>query len=210
MTQEEFHRIYAEMPPGFKAELIEGVVHVPSPLGLPHGTNHLPLGSLLFWYEGATPGVQSGDNTTILLGAEGEPQPDLFLRILPEYGGQSTTTPDHFVGGAPELLAEIAHSSRAIDLYAKRRDYARFGVLEYLVLCVQERELRWLDLKLNQELQPDEDGVVRVRSFPGLWIDVAALLAKNPQRLMAVLTQGLATSAHAEFVQRLAERRAQP
>lgn len=206
MTREEFHRIYSQMPPHCKAELVEGVVHVPSPLGLPHGTNHLPLGSVLFWYESATPGVQSGDNTTILLGGEGEPQPDLFLRILPEHGGQSTTTPDHFVGGAPELLAEIAHSSRAIDLHAKRRDYSRFGVLEYLVLCVQEAELRWFDLK-DQELQATADGIVRVRCFPGLWIDVPALLARNAQRLLATLQQGLATTEHANFTRQLAEGR---
>src|SRR5437868_4700209 len=103
MTREEFHRIYEQTPEGFQAELIGGIVYVASPLKIRHGTNHLPLGSLLFAYESSTKGVQSGDNTTILLGEEGEPQPDLFLRILPEYGGQSRTTPDDYVDGAPEL-----------------------------------------------------------------------------------------------------------
>src|SRR5436189_5611344 len=115
------------MPVDFVAELIGGIVYVASPLKRRHGTNHLPLGSLFFAYEGNTPGVESGDNTTILLGDEGEPQPDLFLRILPEYGGQSRTTADDYVEGAPELIAEIAHSSQAIDLHAKRAHSTRYG-----------------------------------------------------------------------------------
>src|SRR5438270_6929222 len=127
------------MPGDFEAELIGGIVYVASPLKRRHGTNHLPLGNLLFAYEDHTPGVESGDNATILLGDEGEPQPDLFLRILPEFGGQSRTTDDDYVEGAPELVAEIAHSSRSIDLHRKREDYTRYGVWEYLVLDVLAR-----------------------------------------------------------------------
>jgi Uma2 family endonuclease len=68
MTREEFHRIYDETPENFRAELIGGIVYVASPLSLQHGTNHLPLGTVFFAYEGSTPGVQSGDNATVLLG----------------------------------------------------------------------------------------------------------------------------------------------
>src|SRR5262249_11308815 len=114
MTQEEFHRVYEQMPEDFRAELIGGIVYVASPLKRRHGTNHLPLGTLLFAYEGNTLGVESGDTTTILLGEKGEPQPDLYLRILPEFGGRSRTTKKDYVAGAPELTGEIAHSSRSI------------------------------------------------------------------------------------------------
>ena len=207
MTREEFHRIYEQMPPDFKAELIGGIVYVASPLKRPHSTNHLLLATLFGIYVLNTPGVETGDNATILLGEEGEPQPDLYLRILPEHGGQSRTTPDEYVEGAPELVAEVAHSSRAVDLHAKRRDYARYGVREYLVLCVRERQLRWFDLRVDQELAADTDGVIRVRCFPGLWIDVEALLSGDP-RMLAVLQQGVATAEHAAFVRTLAEARA--
>jgi hypothetical protein len=164
----------------------------------------LPLGSLFFAYEANTPGVESGDNTTILLGDKGEPQPDLYLRILPEFGGQSRTTGDDYVAGAPELLSEIAHSSRAIDLHAKRDDYARYGVLEYLVVCLREGQLRWFDLRANQELSPDAHGVFRMHAFPGLWVHAEALFAKDYRCLMTTLEQGLATAQHAAFVSRLA------
>lgn len=208
MTREEFHRIYEQMPKDFKAELIGGIVYVSSPLRRPHGTHHLALGILLGNYALDTPGVEAGDNATVLLGEEEEPQPDLFLRILPEYGGQSKTSPDEYIQGAPELLAEIAHSSHAIDLHEKRTEYGRHGVREYLVLCVQEQQLRWFDLPADQELNPDADGVIRIRSFPGLWIDVKALLAKD-RRMRVVLEQGLATPEHAEFVRSLAAKASQ-
>ena len=100
MSRAEFHRLYEKTPEGFKAELVGGIVYVASPLRIRHGTNHLFLGGTFFLYQGATPGVEAGDNTTILLGDEGEPQPDLYLRILPEYGGQSRTSPDDYVEGA--------------------------------------------------------------------------------------------------------------
>jgi Uma2 family endonuclease len=207
MTREEFHRVYQQMPADVGAELIGGMVYVTPPIALRHGTNHLPLGSLFFAYEASTPGVESGDNTTILLGDEGEPQPDLYLRILPEFGGQSRTTEDDYVAGAPELVAEIAHSSRSIDLHAKRDDYTRYGVQEYLVLSLRERQLRRFDLRSREEVPPELDGIMRLRTFPGLWVDADALLAKDHARLMATLQRGLATPEHREFVERLAAAR---
>ena len=76
-------------------------------------------------YKAATPGVEAGDNVTVQLGYDAEPQPDLYLRILPEYGGQSRNSDDDYVAGAPEFVAEVALSSRSIDLHAKRNDYLR-------------------------------------------------------------------------------------
>ncbi len=207
MTREEFHRIYEQMPEGFRAELIGGIVYVASPLKRRHGTAHPPLTTLLYTYQGHTPGVEVGDNTTILLGDEGEPQPDLYLRILPEHGGQSRTTADDYILGAPELLMEIADTSRSIDLHGKRRDYARYGVLEYVVACLREKQLRWFDLRADQELQPNADMVLRLRTFPGLWINATALFAGNYQGLMATLQEGLATPDHAAFAARLAAAR---
>ena len=207
MTQQEFHRIYARMRRSVRAELIGGIVYLASPLKVRHGTNHNFLGVLFGIFAGHTPGVECGDNTTIILGEDDEPQPDLYLRVLPEYGGRSRTTADDYVEGAPELIAEVAHSSKAIDLHAKRDDYARHGVLEYLVLNAHDRRLHWFDLRAGQELVPDADGVYRVRTFPGLWIHGEALLDRDFQQMMATLNAGLATPEHAAFVSRLASAR---
>ena len=208
MTREEFHRIYEQMPPDFRAELIGGIVYVSSPLGRRHGIAHPALTTVLFAYKGNTPGVEVGDNTTVMLDPDGEPQPDLYLRILPEFGGQSRTTDDDYVSGPPEMVVEIAHSSRSIDLHLKRREYARHGVLEYLVLSLADKQLRWFDLKADGELSGDSEGVVRIRTFPGLWISGPAVLAQDYKAIMDVLNKGLAAPEHAAFVQRLAAARA--
>jgi hypothetical protein len=49
---------------------------------------------------------------------EDSPQPDVYLRILPERGGQSGDR-GLYAQGAPELVAEICLSSTAYDLHQK-------------------------------------------------------------------------------------------
>jgi Uma2 family endonuclease len=203
MTREEFHRIYEQAPEEVKAELIGGIVYTASPLNHSHGSNHLALGALFWIYQSQTPGLDCGDNSTILLGDDSEPQPDLYLRVLPEYGGQSGTTEDDYVLGAPEVLAEIADSSYSIDLHGKREDYGRHGVREYLVLNPREQRLHWFDLATDTELPPDDDGIVRLREMPGLWIHVEALLKQDSTRLMETLQAGLASPEHAAFATKL-------
>jgi Uma2 family endonuclease len=209
MNREEFHRLYEQTPEGYKAELIGGIVYVASPLYPGHGKPHMQLTAVVAAYEARTPGVDASDNTTILLGKEAEPQPDLYVRILPEYGGQSSTGDQERVEGAPELIVEVANTTRAIDLHAKKKDYADYGVLEYVVHCVKEKKLRWFDLAAGNELQPNPAGIYRIRTFPGLWINGPALLTKNYSQLMQTLEEGLATPEHAAFVEELAKRRAQ-
>lgn len=207
MSRQEFHRLYENAPRSFKAELIGGVVHVASPLRVAHANHHGHLAMLFAAYEFNTSGVEAGDNATVILGDQSEPQPDLYLRVLPEYGGQSATTADDYVDGAPELVAEVAHSSRSIDLHAKREDYARNGVREYLVMSLADARLRWFDLASNSELSADTDGVIRVRSFPGLWIDAQSLFARDFRKLMGIFQQGIDDPTHAAFVNRLANSR---
>jgi Uma2 family endonuclease len=204
MTREEFHRIYEQMPEDFKAELIGGIVYVASPTGRRHGKHHLLLGTVFCAYEASTPGVDAADNATVILANDAEPQPDLYLRILPQFGGQSNTTKDDYVEGSPELVAEIAHSTHALDLHAKREAYARHGVLEYLVLSLKERRLRWFDLQSDKDLEADENAVCKIRTFPGLWINVEGLLQQNYQQLMATLKLGLESQEHSDFVGKLA------
>jgi Uma2 family endonuclease len=207
MTREEFHRIYEQSPEDFKAELIGGTVFVASPVRISHGQPHIILAASLAAYVAVTPGVEASDNTTVVLGSDTEVQPDLLLRILPDFGGQSTTSRKGYIQNAPEFVIEVAVTSRGVDLNAKRRQYARYGVREYVVACVKEQMLRWFDLAAGQELPPDANGVCRVRTFPGLWIDGKALFAQDYAGLMRTLNEGLATPEHAAFVRELESRR---
>lgn len=211
LTQREFHRRYQTYPEGVKIELVGGTVYVASPLSLEHSDFTEELGYWLGTYRRATPGVQCLHNATTILGEHSEPQPDLALRILPAHGGQTTEEVGdhqrHYVKGAPELVIEVAASTRALDLNQKRRDYRFAGAAEYLVVCVEEREPFWFHFTARRRLRPDPAGVWRSRTFPGLWLDGPGLLALDSQRVAAVLARGLATPEHVAFVERLRQPR---
>jgi Uma2 family endonuclease len=212
LSRAEFERRYQAMPPHIKAELIEGVVYMPSPVRAEeHGDPHFDLISWLGHYRAATPGVRGGDNATVRLDEDNEPQPDVNLRIEPEWGGQSRME-DGYVKGATELMAEVAASSVSYDLHAKKNAYRRNGVQEYIVWRVEDRALDWFFLHEGsyERLPLIADGVYKSRVFPGLWLDPAALLRGVLARVLAVLDQGLASPEHAEFKDRLAAARGRP
>jgi Putative restriction endonuclease len=204
MTQPEFHKRYLACPEDEKWELIGGIVYnMTSPLSLTHSDYDGEVGYALETYRRATPGVHVLHNATTILGEESEPQPDLGMRILPDFGGRSRTSAEDYLQGPPELLVELAHSRRAIAMHAKRDDYERAGVIEYLVVCAEEQELHWFDFSTGQPVTPNRQGVLRSRVFPGLWIDGAALLRCDSARITEVVRQGLASREHAAFVRRL-------
>ena len=132
LDQPTFHALYQAMSPGTRAELIDGVVYMPSPVGHAHGRAQVPVIMWLGHYAENTPGVEVLANATTILGWKSEPEPDGLLRILPERGGR-TSNERGFVHGAPELVVEIAKATRYVDLGPKLDDYERAGVLEYAV-----------------------------------------------------------------------------
>src|ERR1700677_4848221 len=77
LSRAEFERRYEAMPHVKKAELIEGIVYMPSPVRWNrHSAPHVKLIAWLAFYELSTPGIQSGDEATVRLDDENEPQPD--------------------------------------------------------------------------------------------------------------------------------------
>jgi hypothetical protein len=209
LDQPTFHARYMAMPPGTRAELIGGVVYVPSPLSRAHGKAHVPTIVWLSYYAENTPGVEVLDGATVVLAWRSEPQPDVMLRILPEHGGQ-TTVEDGLVRGAPELLIEVAKATRYVDLGPKLADYENAGVLEYIVRALDPDEVFWFHQKGGSlvRVTPGADGLYRSPLLPGLWLDPDALVRGDTRRLRQVLDQGMATPEHAAFVAELAARRA--
>jgi Uma2 family endonuclease len=205
LDQAEFHRRYEAMPPGTRAELIDGVVFMPSPVGPEHGRAHAPVIGWLERYVEDTPGVEDLVDTSTALGLKSEPQPDAQLRILPECGGR-TQADRRFIRGVPELVLEVTHTTRYTDLGPKLDDYERAGVLEYVVRTLEPDEVLWHVLRAGKlvALSPGPDGLYRSEVFPGLWLDPQALLAGDRRRVRAALEQGLTTPEHAAFVARLA------
>jgi Uma2 family endonuclease len=205
LTRTEFEQRYQRMPNLKKAELIEGIVYMGSPLRIDQqGTPHAYIIGWLVQYEAATPGVQSGDNCTVRLNQENEPQPDALLRI--KQGGQSIISEDGYVEGAPELIVEIAASTVSIDLHDKLNAYEYNQVQEYLAWRVYDGELDWFSLKEKYiKLEPDEKGIIKSEICSGLWLDVNALLTRNLAKVLTVLQQGIASQEHQDFVNQLSE-----
>ena len=206
LTRAEFERRYETMPHLKKAELIEGVVYVPSPVRhQSHGHPHTRLITWLGYYEANTPGVQASDNSTVRLDLDNEPQPDGLLFIDPACGGQAHIDAADYIAGAPELVAEVAASSASYDLHVKLRVYRRNGVREYLVWRVLDQAVDWFVLRAGQyePLPVDTEGLLRSEVFPGLWLDPAALLRGDLATVLAVVQRGLASPEHAAFVARL-------
>jgi Uma2 family endonuclease len=203
LSASEFMRRY-EASPNLKAELIGGIAYImASPVSAEwHGEPDALLNTWLGMYALATCRIKHAINTTIRLGPDDVPQPDALLRLLPERGGNVRMAGKGYLTGAPELVVEIAASSASIDVRAKLDTYRRAGVQEYLVWRTEDAALDWWRLEDDEykPMQIDADGILRSRAFPGLWLNVSALLEGNGKRLMAVLRKGLKSPEHAQFV----------
>ncbi|MFV0446334.1 MAG: Uma2 family endonuclease [Planctomycetaceae bacterium] len=201
LSSAEFLRRYHALPKVHHAELIEGRVHMPSPVSAQHHSEpHFDVLTWLGVYRANTPGVVGGDNSTLILDVDNVPQPDGYLRLLPERGGR-TKFVDGYLQGAPELVVEVVASSVSFDLHDKLNAYRRNGVREYIVWRVMDREIDWLRLHEGryEPVAPAADGLHRSEVFPGLWLDPAAVVAGDLSRVLTVLQTGLASPEHKAF-----------
>lgn len=205
LDQPTFHARYRQMPDDFRAELIGGVVFVPSPTTNWHAVYHAEVIGWLWHYHAYTPGTELMDNGTVILDEENEPQPDAVLRIKDECGGSSHVE-DGYVVGPPELHVEVAYSSESIDLFNKYEEYQRTGVREYLVVLIREEAVRGFRLQEDGYVEQPigADDIWRSEAFPGLWLQTKALVHQQSQSVLSALDEGLRSSEHQEFVQQLA------
>src|SRR6266446_3498844 len=209
LSASEFLRRYEAMPEVKKAELINGIVYMASPVRLDqHGEPDSLIQGWLCNYAIATPGVKSATNSTTRLGPDDVPQPDGLMRIVPESGGQARLDAKGYLRGAPELVVEVAASSASLDSREKLVTYRRAVVREYLLWRTADEAVDWFVLEEDEyhPLVTGADGVLRSRVFPGLWLDCAAVLAGDGARLMGKLQEGLQSAEHTAFVAELAKR----
>jgi Uma2 family endonuclease len=208
LTRAEFLRIWEQHPEIKFAELIGGVVYMPSPLSRKHGVTDNRISGWLWVYQARTRGTEAGNNATTLLHADETAQPDDYLRILPEYGGQSSDA-GKYVSGAAELVAEICVSSASYDLHQKKEVYQKAGVLEYLAILMHEQAIHWHRLTKKGYVLFDTppDMIWKSKHFPGLWLNGKALFDNDDAALLATLEEGLRSPEHAAFVKKLARRK---
>ena len=214
LTRCEFERRYAARPDLKKAELIEGVVYMPSPVRLAHSGPHAMIQTVLLVYTAFTPGVRGDDNATVRLDLDNEPQPEVLSSMTPIHVGAAPGAggrgrcPWRRHPSAPELVVEVAASSASIDMHDKLRVYRRNGVREYVVWRTHEQRIDWFELADGEyrPLPPDDEGVIHSRVFPGLRLDAGALLNGDLAGALTELQKGAGSPEHRQFVVRLAER----
>lgn len=187
LSRAEFQRRYEAMPHIKKAELVEGVVYMASPVGAKHARAHTIIAGWALAYAAGAPGVEALDNATVILDADNEVQPDIVLRRT--VGGASRVNSRGYLEGAPELVIEVAVSSASYDLHDKRRVYRRSGVQEYVVWRIDDGALDWWTLTDGEyrPLAPCGADPLGSEAFPGLRLNVAALLAADPAAVLAGL-----------------------
>jgi hypothetical protein len=202
LSLDEFLELWEKMPALKFAELIEGVVYMPSPLSYEHGRRDAQMQLLLGTYAARTSVCEVVSNATWLM-LDSAPQPDIALRLLPQHGGNTNVTAG-LASGSPELIVEVARSSRSFDLGPKLALYQRAGVREYIAVLIEHNRVEWRILEAgNYRVQhADPAGVLRSLVFPGLWLDETALWAADPVRLLAVLEQGLDSAEYRSFMAR--------
>lgn len=188
LTLTEFLRRYEDMDGLKKAELIGGIVHMPSPVSISHARPDGIIQGWLFTYA-STHQLEVLPNATLLLDTENAFQPDSILCTPPKKGGRVYLNPKGYLCGSPELVVEIASSTASIDLRDKLRIYRRVQVDEYLVWRTRDQEIDWFVLEQGEyvKMKPDRHGKLRSRVFPGLVLDLAAALACDKSRVLAAL-----------------------
>ena len=202
----EFHLRYSRMPDLHKAELIEGIVHMPSPTNLKHNLGHASLTQWIAHYATYTPDTFAGANGSVLLNLDNEVQPDAVMCYWP--GGPAAIladSEDDILRKAPQLAIEVSVSSRVRDRVKKFRVYQAAGIQEYIIWSVKEKTVEWFRLVDGEYLAfaPDPNGILKSIVFPGLWLDVHALVAGNMMQVITILNQGIAGKEHREFVKKL-------
>lgn len=191
MHSREFLRRYERMPQVKKAELVEGVVYMGSPVSVRHARPDALIQGWLVAYASRHPETEALPNATVILDAENTVQPDALLRRLTEHGGLTRVNEDGYLLGPPELVVEVAATSSSIDWRDKRRAYCRNGVREYLVWLVAETRIEWFCLEGDdyRPQPPDAHGLLQSRVFPGLRLPVASALAGDVAAVLGALSQ---------------------
>jgi Uma2 family endonuclease len=188
LSAREFLRRYEAMPEVKKAELIQGIVHMASPVRLDlHGKPDALIQGWLCVYAASHPEATHATNVTVRLDSDDVAQPDAVLFLDAAHGGKAAVDESGYLSGAPELVVEIAASSVSRDAREKLVSYRRAGVAEYLLWRVLDEEIDWFLLEEDEyrPIQPEE-GLLRSRVFPGLALPVAAALSGDLATVLGV------------------------
>lgn len=114
---------------------------------------------------------------------------------------------DYFVG-PPNFIMDIHNDLNSEFIQERKQLYEKSGVQEYVIVHENLEWVEWNRLekgklfkkKKFQEVQPDENGIIKSSSLPGLWIPINALKKRNNWAVMACIDQGLTRRGHHDLM----------
>ena len=207
LTREEFHRRYEAMPEKVKAELIKGVVYFRIKTTATRAEANAAMVGLIGLYSSNTLGTSFVLHVSLMIDKKSEAQPDAVLRIKENYGGKSWINDRDYLEGAPELVVEIASSSASYDLHDKLEMYEQKGVQEYIVWRVLDKQIDWFGLEKEKykKFVRNKQGIIESKVFPGLRLNVKAMLKDDLQKVLSDLQKGLESKKYKDFVGQLSK-----
>jgi hypothetical protein len=105
---------------------------------------------------------------------------------------------DEVFHGPPNFILDVFYSADDPDFLRRRERFCRAGVLEYFVAFQGEQiEYRWHRLTDGKYelVQPDEDGILRSRALPNLWLPRQALLDRDWWAVLGCIERGVSRRA---------------
>jgi len=200
LDRETFHRLYSDSPELKRVQLIEGIVYMPSPMRfVQHAHPEVSFTTWLTYFASFTPGVNSGGQATLKIDGKNEYQPDGMLFYDK---GQLIIDNDGYLVGVPELVVEVSASTISVDSNEKYLVYQKYGVKEYLLWNTEAKKITWYGRSGSKfvPMKPNREGIIKSKAFPGLWLNVAAMLKGNLKLVLKTLQEGLSSKEHQKFV----------
>ncbi len=180
------------------------------PVGRYQANHHWDLTIMLGRYHQRTPGIFMMSRMTVALPTR-RSHPTVTLSV--SFSDACTfAAPDGSATGAPQLAIDMECSLPEAELEERLRVFAAGGVGEYMFMSVYPWECRWYRNQRYQRyhnhagvferILPDEEGIVRSSTCPGLWISFDAILGGEGRSRdwQAVIDRGLASPEHQHFM----------
>jgi hypothetical protein len=104
--------------------------------------------------------------------------------------------------GPPNFVLDVFDADEMAEYKARRSDFERSGVTEYVVVENAERlRLHWNrhDGSRFVDAAADRNGVIKSKALPGLWIPVKALATRDWWAILSAIEYGVTRLGHHEF-----------
>lgn len=184
VTEEMFEELAGE---DVRAELVDGVMIVHSPVSFRHDhVGNFVRSLLLFYADEKDLGIVNGPDTLIRLVVNRQFAPDAYFVARERMPDRA---PEKLFDGVPDFVMEIlSPSNRDYDLEVKRPAYRKAGVGEIWLIDPDSQEVL-VDRKRKRGYTTTQVGEGRIASavLPGFWLDAGWLWAEPLPRAPACL-----------------------